>query len=264
VPEERNQAATEQRERYWQNWDRGDAARRIDEFWRASEQPWRQALAEDVRAVLEPRVPVLEVGCGSGLIYNALRQHGIVTADSYSGGDISNNMVQIARQRYPTVHFSVLDILNLSLPDRSQRNVINVHVLQHLPHYEAAMRELLRITADTLYVVSWFTRKPEDEITFSEPSAQWDQQSFFNNYYSLPKFLGFVFSATDRPIRHLRVHQFGRPWSDSYSVVIRFADSAASERPGNRLRRLRSQLSDTLKKVRVNFVQRQHADDLTL
>jgi len=238
-----------QQDRYWQNWDRGEAARRIDDYWVKSELPWRRALVKDVRAVFGRRVPMLEVGCGSGLIFRELRRSGIVTDRSYSGGDISQNMLDIGRKRFPGVKFSVLDIFKLDLPDRSQRNVINIHVLQHLPHYEAAIRELLRITDDTLYVVSWFARAQEDQVTFCEPSDDWDKQAFHNNYYSLPRFLSFLVSSTDRPIREIRVHQFG-PWKDSYSIALTFDDSSMNDPARSLGRRMRSRLGGVVRRIR--------------
>jgi ubiquinone/menaquinone biosynthesis C-methylase UbiE len=231
--------------RYWQNWDHGEAARRIDNYWLKSELPWRKAVTRDIRTVFGPRVPLLEVGCGTGLIYEQLRKSGVVTRQSYAGGDISQNMLNIARSRFPGVKFSELDIFKLALPDRSQKNVINVHVLQHLPHYEDAIRELLRITGETLYVVTWFNRKVDDQITFCEPSDEWDKQAFFNNYYSLPKFLGFVLNSTSRPIRSIRVHQFG-PWLDSYSVALTFSDSPSEQ---SLVRRIRRRVGDAVRRL---------------
>jgi SAM-dependent methyltransferase len=241
--------STEGAGRYWQNWDQGDAARRIDDYWIKSELPWRQEVRRDIKAVFGRRVQLLEIGCGSGLIYEELRRQRIVTKRSYAGGDISENMLQIARQRFPGVIFSPLDIFKLDLPDRSQPNVINIHVLQHLPHYEQPIRELLRVTAKTLYVVSWFTREAEDRITFCEPADEWDKQAFFNNYYSLQKFLSFVLASANRPVRDIRVHQFG-PWVDSYSVAVTFADPPEVHSRHSWARRVRRRLGDAVRKVR--------------
>jgi len=206
-------------------------------------------VTRDIKAVFGTKVPLLEVGCGSGLIYEQLRRSGVVTRRSYAGGDISENMLKIARERFPGVTFSALDIFKLSPPDRSQRNVLNVHVLQHLPHYQDAVRELLRITNETLYVVTWFTRKADDQITFCDPSDQWDKQAFFNNYYSLPKFLSFLFFSTTRPIADVRVHQFG-PWADSYSIALTFADSNGRISPLPAGQRIRRRIGQIVRSVR--------------
>src|ERR1039457_5168524 len=196
-------------QRYWQNWDKGEAAKLIDAYWKKSELSWRKMLVEDIKLVLGENLSLLEVGCGSGLIYEQLFKNKIVNSDSYQGGDISNNMLSIARQRFPQVQFSEMDIYNLPLANGSQPLVINIHVIQHLPQYEQAISELMRVTGNKLYIASWFSTKQEDELTFSNPSPDWDGQSFHNNCYSLPRFLSYVITNTDRNIQDIRVHHFG-------------------------------------------------------
>jgi len=213
--------------RYWQNWDRGDAASRIDEYWLSSESDWRALLGNDVEKVFRQREELLEVGCGSGLIYQQLVANGIVNNHTYKGGDISQRMLDIGRARFPEADFSQLDIFNLPRTDGSAPNVICIHVLQHLPHYKDAMRELIRITGKKLYVVSWFKTGLEDELVFSAPSERWDGQAFQNNCYSLPCFIDFALS-TGRPVHDLRLHHFGGP---NYSICLGFEEEHQDRRP---------------------------------
>ena len=125
---------------------------------------------------------IREVGSGSGLIYQTLKDIGLVTSKTYRGGDVSERMLEIARNRAPDVEFLKLDIFGIALPDRSQDNVICIHVLQHLPGFEAAVSELVRITKNKLYIASWFVAENDDQVTFCDASTDWDNQSFFNNY----------------------------------------------------------------------------------
>lgn len=211
-------------ERYWQNWDRGDAAKLIDHYWLEGESVWRHILVEDIASQFMRKEPMLEVGCGSGLIYREMIRRGIVTPHLYTGGDVSKKMLAIARQRFPEARFIDLDALDLKQLPRSQRNVICVHVLQHLPDYRRAISEMMSVTDRKLYVVSWFTKKPEDEIVFSEPSEKWDGQSFHNNYYSLSKFTSFVLANSGRDIEELRIRNLGGP---NYSISITFIEPSS-------------------------------------
>jgi ubiquinone/menaquinone biosynthesis C-methylase UbiE len=219
--------------RHWQNWDEGDAARRIDRYWLSNEGPWRRLLARDMAAVFPKAGPVLEVGCGSGLIYAEMLKNRIVTPTSYTGGDVSRNMLAIARERFPQVRFRELDIFHLDLGDRSQPNVICIHVIQHLPYYDKAVLELMRVAGSRLYLVSWFKPAGEDEIIFSEPSEQWNGQQFHNNSYSLPKFLDFILARSGRSVEGVRVQHLD---GANYSICINF------DRPQVRPRGLLSRL----------------------
>ena len=59
-----------------------------------------------------PNSKVLEVGCGTGELLNAVKP-------SYGVGlDISPKMISIAKQRYPKLHFYCQDIDNLDLNDK--------------------------------------------------------------------------------------------------------------------------------------------------
>jgi ubiquinone/menaquinone biosynthesis C-methylase UbiE len=210
-------------ERYWQNWDNGEAAKYIDDYWQASEEDWRRKLACDLKREFGVNASIVEVGCGTGLVYKALLDEGVVTEDSYIGGDVSGKMLGIARRRCPPACFKELDVFHLDLPASSQSNVICIHVLQHLPDYELAVRELLRVAKKKLYIVSWFNQEDEDLIQFSLPSERWDGQQFFNNRYSLRKFVSFIYRNSNEHIEDLRVHDFE---GDNYGIAITFRGSA--------------------------------------
>lgn len=200
-------------ERQGQNWDEGDTARRIDRYWLESEAEWRQMLGENIRAEFGEAEPMLDVGCGSGLIYGQMRREGVVTSDSYVGGDTSEKMLAIARERFPDAYFAPLDIFDMPYADRSQENVICIQVLQHLPHYREALGELLRITRRKLYISSWFG--PEDRINFGDSPFG---GPFFENRYSLAKFLSYL-TAERMGIQDLRVHHLQ---GVNYSVSMSF------------------------------------------
>jgi len=189
-------------ERYWQNWDNADASKRIDEYWIKSEGAWRELVCKKIQEFVGTDDNLLEVGCGSGLICHCLLAHGFPKL-KYSGGDVSEKMLELARKRYPEISFRNLDIFDLDLEDRSIDNVICIHVLQHLPHYEDAVRELMRVTKKRLYIVSWF--QDEEQISFTKPAEKWANQRFFNNRYSLRKFEDFVHGLADVTISREKI-----------------------------------------------------------
>ena len=87
--------------------------------------------------------PVLDAGCGSGLVGAELRQRGI---EPVIGGDFSPASVETARSR--GVYDEVVELdLNRPLPfaDGQFRAVVSIGVFSYLTDSEATIRELLRI-----------------------------------------------------------------------------------------------------------------------
>ncbi len=219
-------------ERYWENWDKPEVASSIDSYWRASEVEanWRKHLAEDLSAHFPKNSNILEIGCGSGLIYKLMLDHKIVKPTTYQGGDTSLKMLEIARHEYPDVRFDPLDIFKLPFEDSSQPNVVCIQVLQHLPAYEEAVTELVRICRDKLYIVTWFNYEAQDIIAFTGATA--DGTSFYNNAYSLARFEAFLYMSFGSRIKSLAC---SRVSGVSHSIAITFgqpdestADSSSS------------------------------------
>jgi hypothetical protein len=62
----------------------------------------------------------------------------------------------------------------------------------------------------------------EDTVQFSEPSTNWDNQSFHNNTYSLTKFVSFIFANAPRKIWDLKVHHFE---NTNYAITVCFREN---------------------------------------
>ncbi|MBV6343214.1 class I SAM-dependent methyltransferase, partial [Candidatus Magnetobacterium casense] len=114
--------------------------------------------------VLPDGAGVLDVGCGSGAIYEELLHRGFGSSRPYIGGDVSTRMLEIAHNRFPTTQFLAMDVFNLPFRDHSQPIVLCINVLQHLPGYMIALAELVRVTGRLLYVATWFNSGNEDNI----------------------------------------------------------------------------------------------------
>lgn len=196
-------------ERYWQNWDKGNSAERIDEYWVACEGKWREMLVRHIKSIFGENIPLVEVGCGSGLIFKKLAEYGVVTADSYLGGDVSQSMLNMAHKRCDGVPFLRLDIFHLPFRDRAVENLINIQVLQHLPGYTEALSELIRVTKRRLYIATWFVTDAQDVITIGLSGAG-DKEKFHNNMYSLPKFIETIKEIGSNRLKNIQIHRFTR------------------------------------------------------
>jgi len=104
------------------------------------------AVVADIVAARRPDAdPVLDVGCGTGLVGRALRSRGL--AGRILGLDISAASLQVAEQTGVYSSLEVADLQQrLPLDDDSVGAVVCVGVMTYLPEVEQVWRELARVT----------------------------------------------------------------------------------------------------------------------
>jgi ubiquinone/menaquinone biosynthesis C-methylase UbiE len=136
-------------------WDSGDVAEAIDAYWRTSgfEQAHRETLADLVRKCVPPvhRPMILEVGCGSGLVYERLAEPSL----RYIGVDSAASMLALARRAHPRGVFVGADGYRLPFADRSVDVTLCFEVLGHLAAVRPFVAELLRVTRHTVLFTVW-------------------------------------------------------------------------------------------------------------
>ena len=98
---------------------------------------------------------VLDIGCGSGrLLEYASIQH-------YTGIDNSKELLNIARNTYPTKHFIEADMTDLHCIDTASKDIIillaSFHHLLNTTSQHQCMREIMRILKDNgrVYMTCW-------------------------------------------------------------------------------------------------------------
>src|SRR5260370_27623508 len=95
--------------------------------------------------MLEARVPpgsnVLDVGCGTGHLAGELMRRGYKAW----GVDLSDGMVEYAREHYRQDRFRVGDIEQIPFPDNTFDGVMCLGVMEYLEKDEPALREMWRV-----------------------------------------------------------------------------------------------------------------------
>jgi SAM-dependent methyltransferase len=84
---------------------------------------------------------VVDLGCGSGVFTNLLRDRGYQCV----GVDLSPNLIAIARANFSGIEFRTGDIERLPFPDGSFDGVLLSGVLHHLPEPSRCAAEVFRI-----------------------------------------------------------------------------------------------------------------------
>lgn len=81
---------------------------------------------------------VLDWGCGNGRFYQVFKNLGV----DYFGIDISEKLIEIAKNKYPKAKFQVASSFNLSFPDNFFDKILSIAVFHHIPSEEFRLRFL--------------------------------------------------------------------------------------------------------------------------
>ncbi len=81
---------------------------------------------------------VLDIGCGNGRVYQLCENLQV----AYTGIDQSEELIAIAKNKYPTVHFDVGEMTELPYEDASFSIIICVATFNHLPDRDSRLKSL--------------------------------------------------------------------------------------------------------------------------
>ena len=94
--------------------------------------------------VLFPGAKVLDVGCASGGFFNIMRS--FEPHIEYTGIDLSEIAVELARERYPEAKFVLTEGFDLPFDDNSFDIVHCTSVFNNEPNYQGMMKEMYRVS----------------------------------------------------------------------------------------------------------------------
>jgi len=95
----------------------------------------RQFMWQDLKFLLKYSTKgdkVLDLGCGNGRLFEALKGRGV----DYVGVDNAQELVKIAREKYPQARFETADGLSLPFRNNAFDKVYSIAVLHHIPSQE--------------------------------------------------------------------------------------------------------------------------------
>ena len=112
---------------------------RLAETWDAADRNWPAKLAE-IEQVLEPKMSVVDIGCGTGSILRGLRQRGFL---DLHGLELSEYAVR--RLADQGIRMSKGTLLDMPFPAAAFDVAIASEVLEHVIRRRRFLRELTRI-----------------------------------------------------------------------------------------------------------------------
>ncbi len=133
------------------------------DFWKSKNEIYYGEIKRFLRSKIEPAKRILDVGCGTGSLLASLEPSLGV------GVDLSEGMVQIARQKFPQYRFLVCDCENLPFRENFDF-VVMVDLMDHLTDHRAAFSALRQVLSDRSRVVL-LTANPK-----WDPALRWAEK----------------------------------------------------------------------------------------
>lgn len=146
--------------------------------------PW---IAAEIRKRFPSPVSLLDVGCGAGLLTNALALDG----HHVTGIDLSEQSLKIAEQRDQTkkVHYLSANAYALPFPDASFDVVCAMDILEHVENPNTLIQEASRVLKNKgLFFFHTFNRNPLSYIVIIK-GVDWCVQNAPKNMHVYPLFI---------------------------------------------------------------------------
>lgn len=137
---------------------------------------------------------IADIGCGLCTDYFGLVDDNLKV--SYIGFDITPKLVSRARKLGLNVKQGSIE--NIPLKNSAVDMAYARHILEHLPFYEKALTELIRISRKEVMII--FFIKPEDERADEINSAIIDECLLYHNHYNKKNIEKFL-------MQHYKVHR---------------------------------------------------------
>lgn len=128
-------------------------------------------------SILHPGASILDIGCAAGGFYSIFRS--IEPSVSYTGVDISEEMIVKAREQNPGVKFHVSKGSSLPFGDTSFDIVFCSGTLHMAPDWREIIREAWRVTKDKFL---FDLRMTESVPTIEDISRSYEKIAFFGEW----------------------------------------------------------------------------------
>jgi cyclopropane fatty-acyl-phospholipid synthase-like methyltransferase len=118
---------------------------------------------------------ILDFGCGKGDFYGFLRDHGISV--SYWGIDVNENLITLARQKYPRTRFIAMDIDEESLDLRFDViiaiGVFNFRIAGIEESAKRLLKKLFLLCRESLHAnfLTYYVPRRNVELFYVKPEA---------------------------------------------------------------------------------------------
>ncbi len=212
----------------WRHW----STEQSKDFLRSGPEGKAHPSRAKTLSLLDGMSSVLDVGCGTGVMFELIRDLGLHI--DYLGIDVTEKFLEVAQSLYPEDRhrFRRMSLYETKKLRRKFDAVICRHVLEHLPDYVPAIQSLYSCAAKKLILVFYLPPRP---LRSKRKLDEHYQRGFYTHTYDLGTFLDHVLNKLSPLPREVRIHpRQGRsdsryPWGDRYNIIYEVIRRSANK-----------------------------------
>lgn len=129
---------------------------------------------------------LLDVGCGSGTTYECIKTHFPEKEIKYKGVDAVAKHIEWCQKTWPEAEWQQENAIHLKEMPHTWDTVWSRHVVDHLPSFEVALTEFLRVAKKRIIVILWFSFSGSGKHEISQVHYDKDYVEFLNTYGKQP------------------------------------------------------------------------------
>jgi len=153
--------------------------------------------------LLEGMTSVLDVGCGTGVMFELLRER---RPDiDYLGIDVTAQFVTAARERFPTdaERFRDSSLYELDRLPGVYDAVLCRHILEHLPDWAPAVQRMYERAGKKLIIVFYL---PPRRLSWRRKRDERFEPGFYTHTYDLGRFVDHLLNDLTPAPAEVRIH----------------------------------------------------------
>jgi len=158
----KNLKTLREHEKDWDSWSSNRFKKFGDAGIESQVLPRIKIISEYFKSIFQSNFKILDIGCGAGRYYGAMKDLGLIPFLKYVGIDITRGMINESCRRYKEADFRIGDAYELNFPNQSFDMCFLIDIIQRVPDYQPLIKEMYRVSKKYMIITALWANLEKD------------------------------------------------------------------------------------------------------